>query len=61
MNLNNFLKFFRNFKQTLVHCYCFLLQVVLWDKIIERGQNAKISIKNEPLKYYFWDDGNGLL
>ncbi|KAL7647453.1 UNVERIFIED_CONTAM: hypothetical protein RMT77_001049 [Armadillidium vulgare] len=38
-----------------------LNQVVLWDKIIKRGEKALIKIKNEPLKYYFWDDGNGLL
>ncbi|XP_071531541.1 signal peptidase complex subunit 3 [Panulirus ornatus] len=36
-------------------------QVVLWDKIIRRGESSMVSIKNQHLKYYFWDDGNGLL
>lgn len=35
-------------------------QVVLWDHIIERGDQAKINLKNQHTKYYFWDDGNGL-
>ncbi|KAK3916341.1 Signal peptidase complex subunit 3 [Frankliniella fusca] len=35
-------------------------QVVLWDKIILRGENAVIDLKNIHAKYYFWDDGNGL-
>ncbi|XP_066968270.1 signal peptidase complex subunit 3 [Macrobrachium rosenbergii] len=36
-------------------------QVVLWDKIILRGENPQVDLKNQHLKYYFWDDGNGLL
>ncbi|KAG7169945.1 Signal peptidase complex subunit 3-like [Homarus americanus] len=36
-------------------------QVVLWDKIIRRGDASLVSLKNQHLKYYFWDDGNGLL
>lgn len=35
-------------------------QVVLWDKIILRGENAVLDFKNMNTKYYFWDDGNGL-
>ncbi|XP_039263142.1 signal peptidase complex subunit 3-like [Styela clava] len=35
-------------------------QVVLWDKIIMRGQNAKIDLKNMHTLYYFFDDGHGL-
>ena len=35
-------------------------QVVLWDHIIERGDETKISLRNQHTKYYFWDDGNGL-
>lgn len=35
-------------------------QVVLWDKIVKRGDNAKIDVKSINTKYYFWDDGNGL-
>jgi len=35
-------------------------QVVLWDHIIERGDQPKVSLKNHHTKYYFWDDGNGL-
>ncbi|XP_071452502.1 signal peptidase complex subunit 3 [Hetaerina americana] len=37
-----------------------LNQVVLWDKIIQRGENAVLDFKNINTKYYFWDDGNGL-
>nr|QBH72901.1 microsomal signal peptidase 23 kd subunit [Thermobia domestica] len=37
-----------------------LNQVVLWDKIIQRGENAVLDFKNVNTKYYFWDDGNGL-
>lgn len=37
-----------------------LNQVVLWDKIILRGENAILDFKNMNTKYYFWDDGNGL-
>uniref|UniRef100_A0A0K8TQ55 Signal peptidase complex subunit 3 n=1 Tax=Tabanus bromius TaxID=304241 RepID=A0A0K8TQ55_TABBR len=37
-----------------------LNQVVLWDKIILRGENAVLDFKNMHTKYYFWDDGNGL-
>lgn len=37
-----------------------LNQVVLWDKIILRGENALLDYKNMNTKYYFWDDGNGL-
>ncbi|CAO1294546.1 unnamed protein product [Diamesa tonsa] len=37
-----------------------LNQVVLWDKIILRGENAMLDFKNMNTKYYFWDDGNGL-
>ncbi|XP_013783550.1 signal peptidase complex subunit 3-like [Limulus polyphemus] len=37
-----------------------LNQVVLWDKIIRRGDEAKIDYRNVNPKYYFWDDGNGL-
>lgn len=38
-----------------------LNQVVLWDKILLRGENAVLNFKNMNTKYYFWDDGNGLL
>uniref|UniRef100_A0A1L8DV91 Signal peptidase complex subunit 3 n=1 Tax=Nyssomyia neivai TaxID=330878 RepID=A0A1L8DV91_9DIPT len=37
-----------------------LNQVVLWDKIILRGENAVLDFSNMHTKYYFWDDGNGL-
>ncbi|KAK8766840.1 hypothetical protein V5799_006382 [Amblyomma americanum] len=37
-----------------------LNQVVLWDKIIRRGDNAVLDYKNLNTKYYFWDDGHGL-
>jgi signal peptidase complex subunit 3 len=35
-------------------------QVVLWDKIIQRGENAALDYRSMNTKYYFWDDGNGL-
>lgn len=35
-------------------------QVVLWDKIIKRGENAKLSFSNLNSEYYFFDDGYGL-
>jgi len=37
-----------------------LNQVVLWDRIIQRGQNPILNLKNLHSKYYFWDDGHGL-
>lgn len=37
-----------------------LNQVVLWDKIILRGENPVLDMRNMHTKYYFWDDGNGL-
>ncbi|CAI6374644.1 unnamed protein product [Macrosiphum euphorbiae] len=37
-----------------------LNQVVLWDKIILRGEKSYLRLKNMRTKYYFWDDGNGL-
>jgi len=38
-----------------------LNQVVLWDKIILRGENALLDYRSMNTKYYFWDDGNGLV
>ena len=35
--------------------------MVLWDKIILRGENALLDYRSMNTKYYFWDDGNGLL
>ncbi|VDL95599.1 unnamed protein product [Schistocephalus solidus] len=37
-----------------------LNQVVLWDKIIRRGENYDIDYKSMAGKYPFWDDGHGL-
>ncbi|VVC45776.1 Signal peptidase complex subunit 3 [Cinara cedri] len=37
-----------------------LNQIILWDKIILRGENSNLHLKNMRTKYYFWDDGNGL-
>ena len=34
-------------------------QVVVWDKIIKRGEKTKLSLKRKPLKYQFFDDGEG--
>ncbi|XP_031843448.1 signal peptidase complex subunit Spase22-23 [Nomia melanderi] len=35
-------------------------QVILWDKIVLRGDKAALEFKTMNTKYYFWDDGNGL-
>eukprot|EP00111_Clytia_hemisphaerica_P000270 TCONS_00000694-protein len=37
-----------------------LNQVVLWDKIIKRGENAYLDLREMNCKYYFFDDGSGL-
>jgi signal peptidase complex subunit 3 len=37
-----------------------LNQVVIWDKIIRRGENAVLDFKEMKSKYYFFDDGHGL-
>ncbi|CAF3396955.1 unnamed protein product [Rotaria socialis] len=37
-----------------------LNQVVLWDKIIRRGENARLNLHEIATKYYFWDDGDYL-
>ncbi|KAL6487723.1 hypothetical protein MHYP_G00043490 [Metynnis hypsauchen] len=37
-----------------------LNQVVLWDKIVMRGDSTKLNLKDMKSKYYFFDDGNGL-
>jgi len=37
-----------------------LNQVVIWDKIIRRGENAVLNLKDTKAKYYFFDDGHGL-
>ena len=37
-----------------------LNQVVLWDKIVLRGDDPHFSVKAIRNKYHFWDDGNGL-
>ena len=36
-------------------------QVVLWDKIIKRGDIASISVAGIKSKYPLFDDGFGLL
>ncbi|KAK1791934.1 hypothetical protein P4O66_013192 [Electrophorus voltai] len=37
-----------------------LNQVVLWDKILLRGENTRLELKDMKSKYFFFDDGNGL-
>ena len=37
-----------------------LNQVILWDKILLRGQNAHVDVRDIATKYYFWDDGEHL-
>lgn len=37
-------------------------QVILWDHIIRRNiESPMLKLRNENLKYYFWDDGHGLI
>ncbi|KAK4470042.1 hypothetical protein MN116_000077 [Schistosoma mekongi] len=38
-----------------------LNQIVLWDKIIKRGSKAELVYEKMTPKYYFWDDGHGLV
>ncbi|ESO06992.1 hypothetical protein HELRODRAFT_77182 [Helobdella robusta] len=35
-------------------------QVVIWDKILKRGDSAILDYKDIKAKYYFFDDGHGL-
>ncbi|KAG7260267.1 hypothetical protein CRUP_001499 [Coryphaenoides rupestris] len=37
-----------------------LNQVVLWDKIVLRGENSNLILRDMKSKYFFFDDGNGL-
>ncbi|MBN3300043.1 SPCS3 peptidase, partial [Amia calva] len=37
-----------------------LNQVVLWDKIVLRGESTKLNLKDMKSKYFFFDDGSGL-
>ena len=37
-----------------------LNQVVVWDKIIVKGESTKLDLKLSKTKYYLWDDGDGL-
>lgn len=37
-----------------------LNQVVLWDKIILRGESTMLNLRDMKSKYFFFDDGNGL-
>jgi len=37
-----------------------LNQVVLWDYILNRGDDGMIVLKNHSPEYYMWDDGFGL-
>jgi len=32
----------------------------VWDKIVLKGENYKLDLKNTKPKYYLWDDGDGL-
>lgn len=38
----------------------YLNQVILWDRIIRRGENAVLDLTEMNCKYYFFDDGAGL-
>ncbi|KAM4595742.1 signal peptidase complex subunit 3 [Fundulus diaphanus] len=37
-----------------------LNQVVLWDRILLRGDSTKLNLRDIKSKYFFFDDGNGL-
>ncbi|KAI9536081.1 Signal peptidase complex subunit 3 [Dissostichus eleginoides] len=45
---------------TFYKAYHALNQVVLWDKIVLRGENTKLNLRDVKSKYFFFDDGNGL-
>ncbi|XP_034044577.1 signal peptidase complex subunit 3-like, partial [Thalassophryne amazonica] len=36
------------------------LNLVLWDKIVRRGESMTLHLKDMKSKYFFFDDGNGL-
>ena len=38
-----------------------LSQIVLWDHIMLRDDIYQLNLRNQHTKYYFWDDGNGLV
>ncbi|XP_060692606.1 signal peptidase complex subunit 3-like [Hemiscyllium ocellatum] len=38
-----------------------LNQVILWDKILQRGENTRLNLQNMSPKYLLLDDGNGLI
>jgi len=37
-----------------------LNQIVLWDYILNRGENGQLRLRNQNPEYYMWDDGFGL-
>ncbi|NXC58988.1 SPCS3 peptidase, partial [Aleadryas rufinucha] len=66
-NKNTFIIFDWNVKQLFLYLSAeystknnALNQVVLWDKIMLRGDNPRLSLKDMKSKYFFFDDGNGL-
>lgn len=34
--------------------------MVLWDKIVLRGESTVLNLRDMKSKYFFFDDGNGL-
>lgn len=34
--------------------------MVLWDKIVLRGESTMLNLRDMKSKYFFFDDGNGL-
>lgn len=66
VNLTNLFDW--NVKQLFVYLiaeykskYNELNQVILWDNIIRRNDSHIINIQRSPPKYYFYDDGTGLI
>ncbi|KAG7235875.1 hypothetical protein INR49_002072 [Caranx melampygus] len=52
-----------NVKQLFLYLsaeYATRSNVVLWDKIVLRGDNTKLNLRDMKSKYFFFDDGNGL-
>lgn len=35
-------------------------QIVLWDTVLNRGENAQLKLRQKNTEYYMWDDGFGL-
>ncbi|CAD5114294.1 DgyrCDS3436 [Dimorphilus gyrociliatus] len=53
-------RFWSRERKKRLRIYYTINQVVLWDKIIQRGESAVLDYRSMNTKYYFHDDGHGL-